>query len=140
MTDPATTISAARLGWQLLAKVPWLARWLLHHVFPVNKCKDRFLVDVPGTHARFELLSIRPSPVLTGLEVRVYNPLPFAVEFSTFNLKCSIDSIVLLDAVLNSKDRSPPPVTRVYRCPKSVSTTIRQNGCEDYRGNVQGFG
>ena len=107
MTDATTIISSARLGWQLLAKVPLLAGWLLRRVFPANKCNDRFLVDVPGTHARFELLSTRPSPALTGLEMRVYNPLPFAVEFNAVRLTSTIDSVNLLDAVLNSKHRIP---------------------------------
>lgn len=107
MVEPDTIISAARLGWQLLAKLPWLTRWLLRRVFPVNKCKEQFLVEMPGSHARFELLSIRPSPALTGLEVRVYNPLPFPVEICAFRLTANIDSTNLLDAVLNSKHRIP---------------------------------
>ena len=73
MTDATTIISSARLGWQLLAKVPLLAGWLLRRVFPANKCNDRFLVDVPGTHARFELLSTRPSPALTALRLPIVN-------------------------------------------------------------------
>lgn len=103
----ATILFAARMGWQLLAKAPWLTRWLLRRAFPVSECKTRFLVDMPGNHARFELLSIRPSAALVGLEVRVYNPLPFAVDFSTFRLTSSIDSTGLLDAVLNSKHLVP---------------------------------
>lgn len=107
MTDPATNISYPSLGWQLLAKAPWLTRWLLRRFFPIGECRTRFLVDMPGNHTRFELLSVRPSPALTGLEVRVYNPLPFVVGFSAFRLTTSIDSVGLLDAVLNSKYRIP---------------------------------
>lgn len=107
MTDPATILSAARLSWQMLAKVPWFARWLLRRVFPVSKCQERLMVDIPGNHTHFELLSVRPSPALTGLEVRVYNALPFTVAFSTFRLTANIDSTGLLDAVLNSTYRIP---------------------------------
>jgi hypothetical protein len=107
MTDPATILASARLGWQLLAKIPWLTRWVLRHFFPISKCKALFQVDVPGNHARFELLSIRPSPALVGLEVRVYNPLPFAVEFETFRLTANIDGTGVLNAVLNTKHCIP---------------------------------
>ncbi|MFZ2207298.1 MAG: hypothetical protein WAV22_01370 [Porticoccaceae bacterium] len=107
MTESAESISYPSLGWQLLAKVPWLARWLLRRAFPINKCKERFLVEMPGNHTRFELLSVRPSPALTGLEVRVYNALPFAVDFSAFRLTASINSTGLLDTVLNSNYRIP---------------------------------
>lgn len=100
-------ISAARLGWQLLAKLPWLTRWLLRRVFPVSECRTRFLVDIPSNHARFELMAVRPSLALVGLKVRVYNPLPFAVEFSALRLTASIDSAGLLDVVLNSKHLIP---------------------------------
>jgi len=107
MADVATVISSTRLGWQLLAKIPWLAAWLLRRFFPIDKCKTQFSVDMPGTHVRFELRSVRPSSALVGLEVRVHNFLPFAVEFSGFRLTSGIDSFVLLDAVLNTKCRIP---------------------------------
>lgn len=81
-----TILSAARLVWQVLAKAPWLTRWLLRRAFLVSECRTRFMVDMPGNNARFELLSIRPSPALVGLEVRIYNSLPFAVDFSMFRL------------------------------------------------------
>lgn len=107
MTEVVTVISAARLIWQMLAKIPWLARCLLRRVFSVSECRDKFLVDMPGSHARFELLMIRPSLALTGLELLVYNPLPFAVEFSPFRLVANINSTGLLDVVLNSKKIIP---------------------------------
>ena len=103
----AVTIVALRWGWQLLAKLPLLSRWMLRRVFPVSECKVRFGVEMPGNNARFELMSVRPSPALTGLAVRIHNLLPFPVSFSAFRLIASIESAGLLDAVLNTSAQIP---------------------------------
>lgn len=102
MTGEVTTIASARLGWQVLAKVPWLSRRLLRRAFPITRCKSLFTVEAPGNQARFELLEERPSPALTSVEVTLHNHLPFRVEFEGYRLSVSIDSYGLLDAVENS--------------------------------------
>ncbi|MDT8429192.1 MAG: hypothetical protein RQ757_10545 [Pseudomonadales bacterium] len=103
MNGVATVLSAARLGWQLLARIPWLSGWLLGQVFPASKCKTLLQVDVSGNHSCFELLSTRPSHALVHLEVRVYNALPFTVELDVSRLQGGIDSSNLLDTALNTK-------------------------------------
>lgn len=107
MTDPATILASARMGWQLLAKIPWLTRLLLRRVFPIGECKRLLAVDMPGNHARFELLRVRPSAALVGLEVSLHNHLPFDVEFEAWRLTMTIDSYAVLDAVLNTQHTIP---------------------------------
>jgi len=127
MADVATVISSTRLGWQLLAKVPWLTGWLLRHFFPIDKCKSQFSVDMPGAHVRFELLPARPSFALAGLEVRVHNLLPFAVEFSVFRLTSGIDSFIYLDAVLNTTCLIPATGVARMPLPEIVLTDQQAN-------------
>lgn len=62
---------------------------------------------MPGNHARFELLSIRPSPALVGVELRLYNVLPFPVTLEVFRLTSTIDSTGFLETVLNERQRIP---------------------------------
>lgn len=131
MTDAATIISGARIGWQVLAKMPWLTCWLLRRFFPVSKCKSRFLVDMPGNHARFELLSVRPSPALVGLEIHVFNPLPFAVEFETFRLTANVDSTRLVDAVLNTRHLVPATGSARIPLPEIGLTDQQANWVRD---------
>lgn len=107
MTDAAAIIASARMGWQLLAKIPWLTRLLLCRAFPISKCQILLAVDMPGNHARFELLRMRPLAALIGLEVRAHNHLPFDVEFELWRLTAAIDSNALLDATLNTRYTIP---------------------------------
>jgi hypothetical protein len=107
MADAGTVLYAARLGWQLLAKVPWLSRLLLRRAFPIAECQTRLAVDMPGNHARFELLSIRPSRALVGVELRLHNVLPFPVTFEAFRLTSTIDSTGFLDTALNERHHIP---------------------------------
>lgn len=102
MTDVATIISAARIGWQLLAKVPWLTGGILRRVFPVSACRDQLRVDLLGSHSAFELLEARPSHALANLELRVYNRLPFAVTTEATRLQARIDSSNVLDVLLKT--------------------------------------
>ena len=92
MTDPATIIATARMGWRLLAKMPWLTRVLLRRAFPISKCKKLLVVDVPGNRARFELLRARPSAALSGVEVTLHNHLPFDLECTWRNISRNYDS------------------------------------------------
>lgn len=103
MTEPTTMLSAVRLGWQLLARIPWLTRWLLRRAFPVSRCKAMLLVELSGSQSSFELLAIRPSHTLVSLELRIYNPLPFSVELVVSQLQANIDSSNLLNTVLNTR-------------------------------------
>jgi hypothetical protein len=80
---------------------------VLRRAFPLAECRSRFAVDTPGNQARFELLSIRPSPALVGIEIRVHNLLPFPVMFEAFRLTSSIDSTGFLDTVLNERHSIP---------------------------------
>ena len=107
MTDPATIIATARMGWRLLAKMPWLMRVLLRRAFPISKCKKLLVVDVPGNRARFELSRARPSAALSGVEVTLHNHLPFDLEFEVWRLTMNIDSSAVLDAVLNTRHTVP---------------------------------
>lgn len=107
MTDPATIIATARMGWRLLAKMPWLMRVLLRRAFPISKCKKLLVVDVPGNYARFELLQVRPSAALIGLEVSLHNHLPFDVELEAWRLVVTIDSNAILDVALNTQYTIP---------------------------------
>lgn len=96
-------VSAASLGWKILAKTPRLAGWVLRCVFPIAKCRDQLRVSVPGNQARFELLKMRPTPALIGLVVEIYNPLPFAVSVEFHSAQASLNSAGFLGAVLNSR-------------------------------------
>ncbi|MEX0735156.1 MAG: hypothetical protein WD051_11075 [Steroidobacteraceae bacterium] len=107
MADTGTVLYAARLVWQLLGKVPWLSRLLLRRAFPIAECQRRLAVDMPGNHARFELLSIRPSPALVGVQLRLHNVLPFPVTFEASRLISTIDSTGFLDIVLNERHCIP---------------------------------
>lgn len=115
MTDPATIIASARMSWQLLARIPRLAGWMLRLAFPVSKCKTLLVVDMPGSHARLELLRVRPSAALIGVEVTLHNHLPFDVEFEVWRLTMNINSSAVLDAVLNT--RHSVPATASARIP-----------------------
>ena len=103
MTEPTSMLSAVRLGWQLLSRIPWLSRWLLRRAFPVSRCKNMLLVELSGPNSRFELLTVRANNALAGLELRIYNPLPFCIQLDASRLQVSIDSSNLLDAVLNTR-------------------------------------
>lgn len=107
MNDPATVLSAARLGWQLLARIPWLSVWLLRRCFPVPRCKDMLTIELSGNHSSFELLPDRPSHTLTGLKLHVYNPLPFSFDLEGCRLQADIDSRKLLDEPLNIRQIVP---------------------------------
>lgn len=107
MADSGMVLYVARLGWQLLGRIPWLSRVVLRRAFPIHECRNRFAVDMPGNHARFELLSMRPSPALVGIELRLHNLLPFPVRFEAFRLTSSIDSTGFLDTVLNERHSIP---------------------------------
>lgn len=103
MTEPTSMLSAVRLGWQLLSRIPWFSRWLLRRAFPVSLCKDMLIVEISGPQSRFELLSVRANNTLACLELRIYNPLPFCIQLDASRLQVSIDSSNLLDAMLNTK-------------------------------------
>jgi hypothetical protein len=127
MTDPATIIASTRMGWQLLAKIPWLTRLLLRRAFPISKCRRLLAIDMPGNHARFELMRVRPSAALTGLEVSVHNHLPFDVEFEAWRLTMNINSNGVLDVVLNTQHKIP--ATGSARISLSeISLSDRQTG------------
>ena len=105
MTEPTTIVVSAL--WRILAKVPWLTRLLLPQAFPVSRCRALLVVDAPGSHVRFELLRVRPSAALLGVEATLHNHLPFHVEIEVYRLSVAIDSVGLLDAVQNTKCTAP---------------------------------
>ena len=107
MIEAAAIVASARVGWQLLAKIPWLTRLLLRRVFPISKCKRLFMVEMPGNYARFELLQVRPSAALIGLDVSLHNHLPFDVELEAWRLVVTIDNNAILDVVLNTQHTIP---------------------------------
>lgn len=105
MSDMVTITTAARAVWRLL--VPMLPRWCLRRAFPRNKCSSMVRVDLSGSSANFELLSIRPAHVLSNLVVSINNFLPCDVDFEIVNLRANIDSSRLFDIKVDARASLP---------------------------------
>lgn len=98
---------AAKLLWQVVARIPWLRLLLRRFGFPLQKCRTKFRVSVSGAQAGFELKQVRPAPALRGVTIEIYNPLPFAVSFTAYQAIVSIDSAIITEPVLNSPFKVP---------------------------------
>ena len=118
MIETTAIIASVRIGWQVLAKLPVLGRWLLRWKFPISKCQSLLAVDVSASQAQFELLPTRPSAGLAGLVTRWHNHLPFQVEIEIHELSVSIDSSCLLTQTLNTQCTIPATGSATIRLPE----------------------
>ncbi|MFZ5699551.1 MAG: hypothetical protein ACOY9J_12700 [Pseudomonadota bacterium] len=105
MSDVVTITTAARAVWRLL--VPVLPRLCLRRAFPRNKCGSMVQVNLSGSNATFELLSIRPAHVLSNLVVNINNFLPCDVDIEIVNLHANIDSSKLFDIKVDAQASLP---------------------------------
>lgn len=101
MVEVISTHSVGLL-WKGLAKVPLLTRMFLKWRFPVQKCRELFIIDSGADSAYFDLQPDRPSHSLGGLGLRLHNHLPFDMVVQVTHSVLIIDSSVVLESVLNS--------------------------------------
>lgn len=116
--DVTAIVTTTQYGWRIVAKLPLISQWLIRWRFPVGKCRGLLAVSLPSNDARFELMRIRPSYGLIGLNFRLHNHLPFDVTFDAFRLTATIDSNSLLDQVLNTTVLVPGAASALISLPE----------------------